>query len=131
MVARLDLTNQKFGLLVAKYPTERRSVNGIFWCCRCYCGQYVERLASQLSAGRVGSCGCTRRPSRLFHHGWVPSNRTKATGPVTLEMEFNIPETEEIVLYDTTIDLTGFGYNDQDLQNIFHPCGRMPTHYSS
>ena len=54
-----DLAGQRFGrLLVLEDGGRRRAGGGLFWRCRCDCGQ--EKLVRQdaLVAGRTRSCGC-------------------------------------------------------------------------
>lgn len=56
-----DITNERFGKLVAKYPTGKVNKSGQrYWYCECDCGGNIERTASELLAGRVLSCGCIR-----------------------------------------------------------------------
>lgn len=56
-----DISNQRFGRLVAVEPTDMRSGSSVVWRCRCDCGN--ERLAScrDLEKGAVASCGCLSR----------------------------------------------------------------------
>lgn len=55
-----DLTNQRFGRLVALEPTEKRSKSGaIIWKCKCDCGNVCERSSTDLlRTDRCQSCGC-------------------------------------------------------------------------
>lgn len=56
-----DLTKQRFGVLVAERPTEKRSSsNSIMWECTCKCGRTVLVSATDLQSGRITSCGCTK-----------------------------------------------------------------------
>ena len=48
----LDLTNQKFGKLVAKERIVGR------WLCRCDCGKFRYQTANALRSGHAKSCGC-------------------------------------------------------------------------
>ena len=60
-----DLTGQRFGRLVAEYPTDRRNKKGsVFWHCRCDCGNTVEVTADNLLWGDYRSCGCLRAENR-------------------------------------------------------------------
>ena len=61
MAAKINITNQRFGRLVALEPTEHRdSAGSIKWRCACDCGK--EHLASSrmLRFGEVISCGCAQ-----------------------------------------------------------------------
>lgn len=67
MMRPLDLTNQVFGKLTAKYiirkvkkPKEAYNI----WYCECECGGSCETKAADLKNGHSTSCGC----SRIKHH---------------------------------------------------------------
>ena len=53
-----DLTNQRFGKLVALYPTEKRQQRSIVWHCICDCGNEVNITSKNLTYGSSQSCGC-------------------------------------------------------------------------
>ena len=55
-----DLTNQKFGMLVAKYPTHERKNGCIVWHCDCDCGGNKKVPSGELARGNVTSCGCKK-----------------------------------------------------------------------
>ena len=56
--AGIDLTNQVFGKWTVLYKTDKRSVNGgIYWHCKCECGQEKDVLGQSLRAGKSSSCG--------------------------------------------------------------------------
>lgn len=69
-----DLTGQRFGRLVAEYPTDRRDRKGsVYWHCRCDCGNTVEVPADKLVQGECRSCGCLkeenhRKLTERLHH---------------------------------------------------------------
>ena len=47
-----DLSGQKFGLLTAMYPTERRDHRGsVYWHCVCECGNEIDVSAGALLDG--------------------------------------------------------------------------------
>ena len=56
----MDLTNMRFGKLVAKEKSGKRDHYGVYWNCQCDCGKITEVVASVLLAGRKKSCGCNR-----------------------------------------------------------------------
>lgn len=58
MTARLDLSGQRFGKLVAKehMPGSRREIAR--WRCLCDCGTFVAVHQYNLRKGRTRSCGC-------------------------------------------------------------------------
>ena len=53
-----NLTGQKFGLLTAVYPTEKRKDTHIIWACLCDCGNVHFASSTNLKKGNVTSCGC-------------------------------------------------------------------------
>lgn len=60
-----DLTGQRFGRLVAEYPTDQRNKKGsVSWHCRCDCGNTVDVTADNLLWGGYRSCGCLRKENR-------------------------------------------------------------------
>lgn len=57
-----DLTNQRFGRLVALYSTENRDSKGsVFWHCRCDCGKELDVTQDGLVYGSYRSCGCLKK----------------------------------------------------------------------
>ena len=55
---RNDLTGRRFGLLTAIRPTEDRRCKCVVWLCRCECGACKAVPSTDLTRGRVKSCGC-------------------------------------------------------------------------
>lgn len=53
-----DIQNQKFGRLIALYPTDKRSGTSIVWHCLCECGNECDVSSNDLSNGNTKSCGC-------------------------------------------------------------------------
>jgi len=56
-----DLTNQKFGLLTALYPTSMKDGSHMYWMCKCDCGNLKEVSSSSLKSHTVQSCGCLKQ----------------------------------------------------------------------
>ena len=54
----LDLTNQRFGKLVALEPTELRKRGRVVWKCICDCGNEAYVVATDLVKDNTKSCGC-------------------------------------------------------------------------
>jgi hypothetical protein len=72
-----DITGQRFGRLVALYPTEERRHNGqIVWCLRCDDGNEIKSVIGPLGT-RIKSCGCLRRENR-HRHGESPRGNTSS-----------------------------------------------------
>jgi hypothetical protein len=62
MSNRIDITNQRFGHLVAiRGVGKRDNKHGYWWKCRCDCGNLVSSNASDLRSGHKKSCGCYGR----------------------------------------------------------------------
>ena len=54
-----DLTGQRFGKLIALYPTDKRAPgNYVIWHCKCDCGNEYEVASTYLLRGHTQSCGC-------------------------------------------------------------------------
>ena len=62
----LDLTNLRFGKLVALYPTKERKNNSIVWACQCDCGNMHKVQANELRRGSSQSCGCLKESHGSF-----------------------------------------------------------------
>ena len=54
----IDITNQRFGRLVAIEPTEKRYYRHVVWKCKCDCGNIVEVPLNSLRQQKTRSCGC-------------------------------------------------------------------------
>lgn len=61
MPAKLDLTGQRFGRLIAVSDVGRDKHGGTLWLLSCDCGGSTTALVSNLTHGRSTSCGCFRR----------------------------------------------------------------------
>lgn len=58
---REDLTGQRFGKLVAWYPTTMKDGTHMYWMCRCDCGNTKEVASNHLKKLNVQSCGCLKK----------------------------------------------------------------------
>lgn len=76
--ARLELTGQRFGRLVAVRPTGRRIYGSHrVWLCQCDCGNTSEVTANSLRKGNTKSCGCLHsgllaKPNRTIERDSLP-----------------------------------------------------------
>lgn len=61
MVARLDITDQKFGMLTAKRRTDSKSGTSYKWVCLCDCGGFACVSSNNLRTGHTDNCGCQTR----------------------------------------------------------------------
>ena len=57
----IDITNQRFGRLIALYPINLNSGKGIKWHCKCDCGNETDVALSSLRQGSTKSCGCLHK----------------------------------------------------------------------
>lgn len=71
----VDITNQRFGKLIAKYPTDKRNKDHrIIWFCECDCGNTKEVAAHDLLQGKVQSCGCMRSSGEMTIENLLKQN---------------------------------------------------------
>lgn len=72
-----DLTNQRFGMLVALYPTDKRASNGcVRWHCKCDCGNETnpDPTMNNLTRHHTLSCGCRKNSKwELFIQSYLES----------------------------------------------------------
>lgn len=63
MGRRLDITGERYGKLVALYPTSKyEKSGGISWMFRCDCGNLKECSTNSVRRGLIKSCGCLHKP---------------------------------------------------------------------
>ena len=55
-----DISNQRFGKLLALEPTDERSNGKVVWKCKCDCGNIAYVASSSLLCGNTQSCGCVK-----------------------------------------------------------------------
>jgi hypothetical protein len=56
-----DMTGQVFGMLtVCKQDISKATGQGVFWICKCSCGQETSVRGGKLRSGHTRSCGCYR-----------------------------------------------------------------------
>ena len=53
-----NLKGQRFGILVAMYPTSMKDGSHMYWVCQCDCGNQHEVSSNGLKRGSTQSCGC-------------------------------------------------------------------------
>lgn len=80
----LDLTNQRFGRLIAIQATKERRNNSIVWKCKCDCGKECYVSASNLRTGGTKSCGCLKREKDKQPKGNVINLIGKKFGHLTV-----------------------------------------------
>lgn len=81
---RKDITNQRFGMLVAVYDTGRRnSFGNVYWHCKCDCGNEVDILTASLISGNTKSCGCYAK--KLVHQNQFKDLTNQKFGKLTVK----------------------------------------------
>lgn len=60
----IDIAGQRFGMLTAVRPTERRLHRTIVWECKCDCGNTAFVSLGHLKQGSTKSCGCLRQQKK-------------------------------------------------------------------
>ena len=61
----LDLTNQRFGKLIAIRKTGNKRGSFNEWLCKCDCGNYHTASSAGLVHGKTASCGCLKSKGEL------------------------------------------------------------------
>lgn len=84
-----DLSNQRFGKLVAIYPTEKRVCTSVVWHCICDCGNYRDVEADALLKGKAMSCGCIRSNGEVIIQKILTENNIQFIKEKTFEDLFN------------------------------------------
>lgn len=124
-----NLTNKRFGKLVALKPTEKRSGSNVVWECRCDCGSIHYVSSVHLLKGDVQSCGCMLSKGEEK----IAEILTKANIPFEKQKTFEncrFPETNWKVRFDFYVNnkylieydgiqhekLTGWDRNEDDFQ---------------
>ena len=64
MPKKLDLTNQRFGKLIALYSTHKNGKTA--WHCKCDCGNELDVFTFCLRNGNTSSCGCEKIKNELI-----------------------------------------------------------------
>lgn len=55
-----NLKGQRFGKLIAMYPTSMKDGSHMYWVCQCDCGNQTEVSSNNLKRGSTQSCGCIK-----------------------------------------------------------------------
>jgi len=69
----LDLTNKRFGKLIAIQRAPKRKDKYTRWICNCDCGNTVEIRTDYLTSGHTTSCGCEKE--KWFKKKYVNGQR--------------------------------------------------------
>ena len=106
-----DLSNQRFGMLVAQYFSGRREKDKRnLWHCKCDCGNECDIDVNSLISGHTRSCGCFHRSMReqyieniLINYGftYVPQYTFNDCKNIfCLPFDFYLPEYNACIEYD-------------------------------
>jgi hypothetical protein len=91
---RIDLANQRFGLLVALKPRGQSQHRNVLWLCRCDCGAKATIRSGNLRSGNSMSCGCMRGAPTHRHSRRTPTYQTwdamiqRCTNPNTIGYKY-------------------------------------------
>lgn len=58
-----DITNHRFGRLVAEKRMDNKGLHTYYWLCKCDCGKYSIVELDDLQQGNTKSCGCLKKES--------------------------------------------------------------------
>jgi hypothetical protein len=111
---KIDISDMRFGLLVAVEPTNKRANNGsVIWKCVCDCGNYAEVSVGNLMRGHTLSCGCRHQSKwemfigdylTLLNITFQPQKRfydcTNRKQTDTLPFDFYLPDYNICIEYD-------------------------------
>lgn len=109
-----DISNQRFGNLIALYPTDKRGGNGydVIWHCVCDCGTELDVLGQDLKRGHTLSCGCIKsrgeekvaqiliQSNIKFYKQYTFNNCINPKTNVKLRFDFYLPEYNCCIEYD-------------------------------
>lgn len=62
-----DISDKRFGRLIAKYPTSKRKNGKVVWHCQCDCGNTIDVAITYLTTGDTLSCGCLKAYLEPYH----------------------------------------------------------------
>ena len=74
---RIDLTGERYGRLTAIKIVEKpinRKQKGIYWLCKCSCGNEFITTSNNLRTGNTKSCGCLGREKLIERNNAVRKN---------------------------------------------------------
>lgn len=103
----VDLTNQRFGKLIALRPTTERKYKSIVWECQCDCGNKHYVSVCHLKSGNVVQCPTCTTISKGEEK--IKLLLTKANIPFVQEKTFStcrFPETNALLRFDFYVDNT-------------------------
>ena len=94
-----DITNQRFGKLIALYPTTQNKQGQYIWYCKCDCGNEKEICGHDLRLGRVISCGCAVSKGQEKINLLLTQNNIKYSSEQTFKT-CRFPDTNTLAKFD-------------------------------
>lgn len=64
-----DISNMRFGRLVAIKPVGKDKYHQTLWLCKCDCGKECTTNTNRLCQGKTKSCGCLKNEGNNLKHG--------------------------------------------------------------
>lgn len=64
-----DISNMRFGRLVAIKPVGKDKYHQTLWLCKCDCGKECTTNTNRLCRGKTKSCGCLKNEGNNLKHG--------------------------------------------------------------
>ena len=104
---RVDISNVRFGKLIALSPTEKTSNRHTIWKCKCDCGNTVEVSINNLQSGCTTSCGCQKTSigekniELLLKENNILYEKEKTFKELKqLRFDFYLPELNRLIEFD-------------------------------
>lgn len=72
---KVNIQNERFGMLVAIEETKQRDFGNVIWKCKCDCRKIVYKSTSYLSKDRMCSCGCYAKMQHKKHRRDISKQR--------------------------------------------------------
>ena len=72
---KVNIKNERFGMLVAIEETNQRNFGNVIWKCKCDCGKIVYKSTSYLNKDRMCSCGCYAKIQHKKHRRDISKQR--------------------------------------------------------
>lgn len=130
MPRKLDLTNQRFGMLTCLESTDKRSPCGrIIWRCICDCGNICYKDSGNIKNGNTTSCGCYGKEQRRRANTVHGMKHTKVYNSwALLRDRCNNPNNHEYKNYGGR----GIKVCDRwnEFKNFYDDMGNVPAGYS-
>lgn len=99
----IDITNEKFGKLIAIEPTNQRSGSHIVWKCKCDCGNIHYCSSNSLLGDKCHSCGCLKSQGEAKISKILTENNISFIKQKTFET-CRFPDTQALAKFDFYVD---------------------------